>query len=247
MLTLRVPTSRTVTESPRRRPGVTTNFLIDSLNPTGYAQVLDELVSGAVTKAYTYGLQRISENQLVGSTWTPSFYGYDGHGNVRFLTSTTGAVGNTYQYDAFGMPIASAGTTANTYLYSGERFDQNIGLYHLRARYYNQGTGRFETMDPYEGNVFKPKTLHRYLYAESNPANLIDPSGNDVDEYSFVGWEDIKQTLKGLQIYKNCINGLIDAMGADFLALSMRDELYFEEVMASHVTRCFEGLFLNGN
>jgi hypothetical protein len=46
---------------------VTTKYLIDSLNPTGYAQVLDELVSGAVTKTYTYGLQqRISENQLVG-------------------------------------------------------------------------------------------------------------------------------------------------------------------------------------
>ena len=28
----------------------------------GYAQVLDELVSGAVTKTYTYGRRRISEN-----------------------------------------------------------------------------------------------------------------------------------------------------------------------------------------
>ncbi|HEY4902818.1 MAG TPA: hypothetical protein VIH89_05035 [Candidatus Sulfotelmatobacter sp.] len=36
-----------------------------------------------MTKTYTYGLQRISENQLAGSTWTPSFYGYDGHGNGR--------------------------------------------------------------------------------------------------------------------------------------------------------------------
>jgi len=38
-----------------------------------------------VNRKCAYGLQRISENQLVGSTWTPSFYGYDGHGNVRFL------------------------------------------------------------------------------------------------------------------------------------------------------------------
>ena len=88
--------------------------------------VLDELVNGAVTKTYTYGLQRISENQLSGSTWTPTFYGYDGHGNVRFTTSTAGAVGNTYQFDAFGAPIASTGTIANTYLYSGERFDNNL-------------------------------------------------------------------------------------------------------------------------
>jgi hypothetical protein len=35
--------------------GVTTKFLVDTLNPTGFSQVLDELVSGAVTKTYTYG------------------------------------------------------------------------------------------------------------------------------------------------------------------------------------------------
>jgi hypothetical protein len=87
----------------------TTKYLVDTLNPTGYSQVLDELVNGAVTKTYTYGLQRISENQLSGSTWTPTFYGYDGHGNVRFTTSTAGAVGNTYQFDAFGAPIRQHG------------------------------------------------------------------------------------------------------------------------------------------
>ena len=158
--------------------GVTTKFLVDTLNPTGYSQVLDELVTGAVTKTYAYGLQRISENQLSGSTWTPTFYGYDGHGNVRFTTNTSGAVGNTYQFDAFGMPIASAGTIANTYLYSGEHFDSNLNLYHLRARYYNQGTGRFLVMDPKWGNVFNPRTLHKYVYASNDPVNRRDPSGH---------------------------------------------------------------------
>src|SRR5260370_28578639 len=85
--------------------GVTTKYLVDSLNPTGYSQVLDELVNGSVTKTYTYGLQRISENQLSGSTWNPTFYGYDGPGNRPFLASATGTVGNTYQFDAFGMPV----------------------------------------------------------------------------------------------------------------------------------------------
>jgi hypothetical protein len=33
--------------------GVTTTYLVDALNPTGYSQVLDELVSGSVTKMYT--------------------------------------------------------------------------------------------------------------------------------------------------------------------------------------------------
>jgi len=30
-----------------------------------------------------YGLQRISEDQIVNGAWTPSFYGYDGGGNIR--------------------------------------------------------------------------------------------------------------------------------------------------------------------
>ncbi len=32
-------------------------FLVDTLNPTGYAQVLDELANGAVTRTFTYGRQ----------------------------------------------------------------------------------------------------------------------------------------------------------------------------------------------
>lgn len=140
---------------------------------------MDELVSGAVTRTYTYGLQRISENQLISGVWKPSFYGYDGHGNVRFLANTTGTLTDTYQFDAFGMMIASTGTTPNTYLYSGERFDSNLNLYHLRARYYNLLTGRFETMDPDAGKILDPATLHKYVYARNNPVNAADPTGRD--------------------------------------------------------------------
>ena len=42
--------------------GVTTQYLVDDLNPTGLPQVVEEVVNGAVTRQYTYGLQRISEN-----------------------------------------------------------------------------------------------------------------------------------------------------------------------------------------
>lgn len=69
--------------------GATTYFLVDDLNPTGYPQVVDELKgAGAVTRTYTHGLQRIDENQDVNGPWTPSFYGYDGGGNVRNPTNS---------------------------------------------------------------------------------------------------------------------------------------------------------------
>jgi RHS repeat-associated protein len=157
--------------------GTTTKFLSDDRNPTGLTQVLDEIVSGSVTRTYAYGLQRISENQLVNGTWTPSFYGYDGHGNVRFLTNSVGTITDGYDFDAFGMPVRTSGTIPNQFLYSGERYDSSVGLYDLRARYYSQATGRFWARDPAQLSPFIPATWNKYLYVADNPVNLVDPMG----------------------------------------------------------------------
>ena len=163
--------------------GVTTKYLVeDDVNPTGYAQVVEELVGGAVTRQYTYGLQRISENQLVSGVWTPSFYGYDGGGNVRQLTNSAGAVTDTYEYDAFGNDVYHTGTTPNNYLYRGEQYDPDLGLYYLRARYYNPATGRFLSRDPDDHSLATPNELHKYLYADGDPENMIDPTGKGFAE-----------------------------------------------------------------
>lgn len=153
--------------------GTTTAYLVDDRSLTGYAQVLEEISSGAVQRVYTYGLQRISQSQASGT----SFYGYDGQGNVRLLTDATGAVTDRYDYDAFGNVISQSGTTPNVYLYSGEQNDPNLGFYYLRARYLNPSTGRFVTTDPFPGSSSDPNSLHRYLYANANPINRNDPSG----------------------------------------------------------------------
>ena len=49
--------------------------------------------------------------------------------------------------------------------YRGEQYDSDLGLYYLRARYYNPATGRFLSRDPLDGQFWDPKTLHKYLYA----------------------------------------------------------------------------------
>ena len=61
---------------------------------------------------------------------------------------------------------------------TGEQFDPDLGFYYLRSRYSNSETGRFWTMDSYEGAPDDPVSLHKYLYAQDNPINRIDPSGN---------------------------------------------------------------------
>jgi RHS repeat-associated protein len=198
--------------------GVTTQYLVeDDVNPTGLPQVIEELSgpigSGVVTRTYTYGLQRISENlspSLTGNnTWTPSFYVYDGSGSVRQLTNSAGVATDEYEYDAYGNSFTKTGTTPNNYLYRAEQFDSDLGLYYLRARYYNPNTGRFMSRDPKEFTLLESKNnpvdsrkLHRYLYASGDPVNRIDPRGREDEEEDaelnrFVQYE--RPALKFLQ------------------------------------------------
>jgi len=109
-------------------------------------------------------------------------------------------------YDAFGTIIAQAATdpismqlvvvsphdstlaTPNSYLYCGEQYDHDLGLYFLRARYMDTSRGRFWSMDTFEGMSHEPASLHAYLYANGNPIRHIDPSGHisSLTEYTIV-------------------------------------------------------------
>ncbi len=133
---------------------------------------------------YVYGLDLISQTRN-GAT---SYYGYDGHGSVRYLTdgtpgsSTYGLVTDTYTYDAFGVQTGGWSLnpqqpTLNNYRYAGEYSDPDLGLIYLRARYYHPDLGRFWTADSFEGFQSDPQSLNRYLYAHANPVNNVDPSG----------------------------------------------------------------------
>ena len=136
--------------------------------------VLAELnVDGEVKVYYTIGADLISQ-EVNGKVYT---YLYDGHGTVRALANESGKLTDTYTYDAFGNLLNSTGTTANNYRYCGEQFDSTTGLYYLRARYMDTSTGRFISMDTYQGTTADPISLHKYLYANSNPVMYTDPSG----------------------------------------------------------------------
>ena len=177
--------------------GVTTWYLVeDDVNPTGLPQVLEEKVGGAVQRVYTYGLQRISQDQVVNGAWSASFYGYDGAGSVRQLTNSAGVVTDEYEYDAYGNSFTKVGTTPNNYLYRGEQYDSDLGLYYLRARYYNPNTGRFMSRDPLDGKAKIPASLHKYLYANGDPVNRFDPMGREsMLETGAIDYDFILETL----------------------------------------------------
>ena len=155
--------------------GVVTTYLVDTNNHTGYSQVLEEKRNGVLDKVYTYGLDLISQDHI-GQTGL-RYFGYDGLGSTRNLTDANGAITDNYQWDAYGNSLLQSGGTSNSYLYSGEQFDADLGLEFLRARYLDSRDGRFLTSDVWEGSRQEPISLHKYLYASLMPANRSDPSG----------------------------------------------------------------------
>ncbi|MET0063685.1 MAG: polymorphic toxin-type HINT domain-containing protein [Candidatus Thiodiazotropha endolucinida] len=123
---------------------------------------------------YTYGDDLISQDRD-GDAY---FYHYDGLGSTRSLTDSLGNLANTYDYEAFGEVLNQTGSVENSYLFAGEQFDTSLDQYYLRARYYDQSSGRFTQQDTWMGNNHDPITLHKYLYANADPGNMIDPSGH---------------------------------------------------------------------
>lgn len=96
----------------------------------------------------------------------------------------------TYDYDAFGNQITHTGTMPNNYMYRGEAYDSDLGLYYLRARWMNPLTGRFLSRDPEDGIPTEPISLHKYVYADGDPVNASDPSGRAAVA------EDVEVTIK---------------------------------------------------
>jgi RHS repeat-associated protein len=107
-----------------------------------------------------------------------NYYGYDGHGSVRYLTDPSGAIKDTYDYDAYGNLVASTGSDQNLFLFAGEQYDSDLGLYYNRARYLDVRVGRFWGMDTWEGGDPDPSSLHHYLYSPTKTLEGVDPSGH---------------------------------------------------------------------
>ena len=151
--------------------GQKTSFLLDKNRP--YDQVLAEFVDGEEVASYVYGLDLISQER----NGVDSFYFVDGLGSTRGLTDGSGEVTDAYWYDAYGNLLEHEGDSENDYLFAGEQFDEQLGQYYLRQRYYDAATGRFTRRDTWEGRLHEPITLNKYLYANGNPVSYVDPSG----------------------------------------------------------------------
>ncbi len=105
------------------------------------------------------------------------YYLYNGHGDVIALSDESGNIVNSYDYDEWGNLTSESEQIANPIRYAGEYYDNESGLYYLRARYYDPVLGRFTSKDSVEGDITNPLSLNLYTYVENNPIIYLDPSG----------------------------------------------------------------------
>ncbi len=167
------------------RDGVTTHYVLDLNSPSGVSQVLEDFSpTTGETSQYVYGLGRelmVTGNQVLA-------YQHDANGNVYRISDEVGQAVAQYVTSAFGVLIAEADSTSNSFRFADERTDESIGVVHLRARDYDLATGQFMTRDPYVGRVDDPTSLHRYIYAHQNPITNRDPTGEStLAEQAVVG------------------------------------------------------------
>jgi RHS repeat-associated protein len=158
--------------------GVSKNYLIDANNHTGYAQVLEEFyaIGSLPDRSYVIGDDVLGQSG--NSTADPRWILYDGNGSTRQMANPAAAVSAALNYDAYGNGLDNSTHPEDTSLrYCGEQFDSTLGMYNLRARYYDPVIGRFNQQDTFEGSNFDPQSLHKYTYAKCDPVNCIDPSG----------------------------------------------------------------------
>lgn len=108
------------------------------------------------------------------------FYHYDALGSTANLTSSTGALQWSYDYEPFGTlrsEIKSDNKApTNLMRFTGELLDSDTGLYHLRARQYDPAAGRLLSLDPFPSALYDPY-VSAYLYVNDRPTALVDPSG----------------------------------------------------------------------
>ncbi|WP_421617413.1 RHS repeat domain-containing protein [Brevibacillus sp. TJ4] len=138
--------------------------------------VIEELDASNRVKA-----QNVWGNHLLfrkdAATNKQGYYSFNSHGDVVSVTDSAGNALNRYEYDSWGNPTLQVEGMSNPFLYSGEMYDKSVGLYYLRARYYDPVVGRFISEDTYKGQVDNPLSLNRYTYTHNNPLRFVDPTG----------------------------------------------------------------------
>ena len=205
---------------------VVKEFVVDYTTET-YESLMEHEVGG-LDYRYVYGNDRLSVNitgvengsskLIENGNQIRLYYHMDYLGTADYLTSPlTGKVESWTHYNEWGE------ITHNAVLKCGQReldmvkryathdYDQVLGMYYAKARFYDAENRRFVAVDPIldpsvydiKGYANNPTQLVQYLYVSNNPIVYIDPLGlmnyfTQTDNLLSGVWQGVKDNTVGL-------------------------------------------------
>jgi RHS repeat-associated protein len=166
--------------------GVVRRFLVASSPGAGLESPLMVAdASGNLQQGYVYtGYEPVMRYDAGGAV---TYYLEDGIGSIIGLApGSNPTTANTTRlfYDSFGNERGTNGPspaippgTGGDFRFQGSWLETETGIYHFRARDYDQRTGRFLSRDPVQATVRLAETFNAYAFALNNPQVYKDPTG----------------------------------------------------------------------
>ena len=115
---------------------------------------------------------------------TPYSYVKNLQGDIIAILDSNKNVVVSYVYDAWGRPISKTGSMAATlgtvqpFRYRGYVYDEEIGLYYLKSRYYNPAMSRFFNPDATVSTGQGILGQNMYVYCLNEPPSMVDKDGH---------------------------------------------------------------------
>ena len=162
----------------------TTNYFHDGDNLWVIA-----IADGKQLVSVTTSYPGIDQPHSIYQNGAISYYLQDVSGNITGLVNNAGTLQNHYSYLPFGGADTTVEAVTNTLKFAAREYDSEIGLYYMRARYYDPGMGRFISEDP----AGITGSINVYAYANNVPTDLRDPWGlctTDMSDFDKTLMED---------------------------------------------------------
>ena len=170
---------------------------------------------------------------------TPKYFLGDHLGSTAVISNSSGANADSNIYDAFGN--TSNGGFTSRYQFTGRERDNLTGLQFSRARFYDQGLGRFISEDPIG---FGGGDINIYGYVKNGPVDSRDPFGLDDGDMNPNPFSNNPKTFDWDDYYRK-LKDRSDAYTPPFTKLTKCEQgwlkKYFPDVDLGEI-RTYEGL-----
>ena len=169
------------------------SYVIDYTSATFDPLTMDE--DGGFAYRYVYGLNTLSVKiTSEGTNWwgqnvkediLKDYLHQDRLGSTTNLTDQFGRVVGRADYNEWGeITYREALDITSSYRriwpqssYTGHDWDDVLGMYYAKARFYSAEDKRFVAVDLVKGQVIEPLSLVPYVYCVDNPLRWVDPLG----------------------------------------------------------------------